>query len=188
MTALKASFTVIVGLPKCSTCCITGSGRRLAKVSPARSSTGRRFAWAGPAAVTMLSAPGPIEEVGDHDLPAPLGLGEADRGQRHRLLVLAAPGRQAVLDGFERLGEAGDVAVAEDREHAGEERHALAVDLGELLRQLAHQRLRHGQADRCLDHRSPPSTDCGHHNNHYARNDLGTNSGRNADEQNRGVH
>ena len=56
----------------------------------------------------------------DHDLPALPRLGEADRGQRHRLLVLAAPGRQLVLDRLQRLAEAGDVAVAEDREHARE--------------------------------------------------------------------
>ena len=37
--------------------------------------------------------------------------------------------------------------MAEDREHAGEERHPLAVDLGELVAQVAHQRLRHGQTD-----------------------------------------
>ena len=42
---------------------------------------------------------------GDHDLPALPGLGEADRGERHRLLVLAAPGRQPILDRFERLGQ-----------------------------------------------------------------------------------
>ena len=55
-----------------------------------------------------------------HDLPAALRLREADRGQRHRLLVLPAPGREIVLHRLERLGEAGDVAVAEDREHARE--------------------------------------------------------------------
>ena len=37
--------------------------------------------------------------------------------------------------------------MAEDREDAGEERHPLAVDLGELVAQVAHQRLRHGQTD-----------------------------------------
>ena len=34
---------------------------------------------------------------------AALGLREADRGERHRLLVLAAPGRQKVLHGLQRL-------------------------------------------------------------------------------------
>jgi len=36
---------------------------REVKVSPASSSSGRRFAIATPAAVTMLVAPGPTEEV-----------------------------------------------------------------------------------------------------------------------------
>ena len=63
MTGLKASLTVIVGSPKCSTCCSTGSGIRLWNVSPASNSTGSRLAWATPAAVTMLSAPGPIDDV-----------------------------------------------------------------------------------------------------------------------------
>ncbi len=52
-----------VGSPKGSTCWSTGSGTRFTNVSPASSSTGSRFAWAIPAAVTMLSAPGPIELV-----------------------------------------------------------------------------------------------------------------------------
>ena len=51
------------------------------------------------------------------------------------------------LTGLQRLAEAGDVAVAEDREHAGEQRHLAPVDLGALGDQLAHQRLRHGEAD-----------------------------------------
>ena len=82
-----------------------------------------------------------------HDLPAPLGLGEADRGERHRLLVLSAPGRELVLHRFQRLRQAGDVAVAEDGEEAGEERDDVPVDLGLLVDQIAHQRLRHGQAN-----------------------------------------
>ena len=53
----------MVGSPKCSTCCSTGSGARLANVSPTSSNTGSRFACATPAAVTMFSAPGPIDDV-----------------------------------------------------------------------------------------------------------------------------
>ena len=52
-----------------------------------------------------------------HHLAAPLRLGVADRREGHRLLVLPAPGRQLVLHRLEGLGEAGDVAVAEDAEH-----------------------------------------------------------------------
>ncbi len=68
-----------------------------------------------------------------HDLPPPLGLGEADRGERHRLLVLPAPGRELVLHRLQRLRQAGDVAVSEDRENAGEEGHDVPVDLGLLV-------------------------------------------------------
>jgi hypothetical protein len=63
VTGRNASLAVMVGSPKCSTCCSTGSFSRLANVSPESSSTGRRLACAMPAAVTMLSAPGPIELV-----------------------------------------------------------------------------------------------------------------------------
>ena len=70
---------------------------------------------------------------------APALLGVGDRGMRHRLLVLAAPGRQRVADAVQRLADAGDVAVAEDRPDALDE--ALAV-LGHLHAQPAHHRLR----------------------------------------------
>ncbi|MGF6984667.1 hypothetical protein QFZ99_004144 [Paraburkholderia atlantica] len=51
---------------------------------------------------------------------------------------------------IQRLADARDVAVAEDREHATEQRFdAGAVFAGDALRgQIAHQRLRHRQADR----------------------------------------
>ncbi len=84
---------------------------------------------------------------GHHDLAAALGLGEADGGQRHGLLVLAAPGGQHVLHRLERLREAGDVAVPEDREDPRKEGNFLAIHHGELVAQVAHQRLSHRQAD-----------------------------------------
>ena len=56
-------MTVVDGAPGCSTCCSTGSGMRLWKVSPGSRSSGSRFASAAPAAVTMFVAPGPIEDV-----------------------------------------------------------------------------------------------------------------------------
>ena len=56
----------------------------------------------------------------------PLGLGEADCGERHGLLVLSAPGGKLVLDRLQRLRQAGDVAVAEYGEDARKERHGLA--------------------------------------------------------------
>ena len=46
----------------------------------------------------------------DHDPPAAHRLGVGHGGQRHRLLVLAAPRRQPVLDRLERLGR-GDVTL-----------------------------------------------------------------------------
>ena len=62
-TGRKESLTVIDGVPKCSTCWRTGSGSREWKVSPAMKSTGRRLAMAMPAAVTILVAPGPTDDV-----------------------------------------------------------------------------------------------------------------------------
>ena len=83
---------------------------------------------------------------GDRMGAAPaLGLGVGDRRMRHRLLVLAAPGRERVADAVQRLADAGDVAVAEDRPDALDE--ALAV-LGHLHAQPAHHRLRRRQPDR----------------------------------------
>ena len=79
---------------------------------------------------------------GDHDLAPPGRLGEPDRGQRHPLLVLTAPRRQRVAGLLERLTEAGDVAVTEDREDAGEQRHVAAVDDGPLGDQVTDDGLR----------------------------------------------
>ncbi len=82
-----------------------------------------------------------------HDLAALHRLGEADRGKRHRLLVLSAPRGELVFHRLQRLAEAGHVAVAEDREDAGKKRHFLAIDDGPLGSQVTDQGLRHGQAD-----------------------------------------
>ena len=62
-TGRKQSLALTVGSPNASTCWRTGSGRRSAKTSPGRNSTGSRFTWATAAAVTMFVAPGPIEVV-----------------------------------------------------------------------------------------------------------------------------
>ena len=61
-----------------------------------------------------------------HHPPAARGLGEGDRGMRHRLLVVGAIGRQRVARGVERLAHARDIAMAEDREHAVEQALLLA--------------------------------------------------------------
>ena len=63
LTGRKQSLALTVPSEKSSTCCSTGSGIRLAKTSPGRNSTGRRFTCASAAAVTMLVAPGPMDEV-----------------------------------------------------------------------------------------------------------------------------
>ena len=93
---------------------------------------------------------------GDHDPPSSHGLRVGHGRQRHRLLVVTTPGRQPILDGLQRFAEAGHVAVPEDREDAGEERHLVALDHGALRQQPADERLRHGQADGL--HRRPPRT------------------------------
>src|SRR3546814_9514714 len=46
-----------------SSCCNTGSTCRLAKISPGSNSTGSRLMVAAAAAVSMLVAPGPIDDV-----------------------------------------------------------------------------------------------------------------------------
>ena len=65
---------------------------------------------------------------------------------RHGLLVVRAPGRQDVPAFAQRLAQTGDVAVAEDGEDTGAERHLFAVDLDALGDQVADQRLRHRQS------------------------------------------
>ncbi len=93
-----------------------------------------------------------------HHAPPPMRLGEGDRGVRHGLLVMRAQRRQAITDGVERFTETGDVAVAEDRENAGEERLLVAVDLSGLRGEKTHQGLRHRQPDRA--HAALPSHPC----------------------------
>ena len=89
-----------------------------------------------------------------HEAAAETRLGEGDRGMRHRLLVVRAVGRQLVADLVERLADAGDIAMAEDRPDAAEDRQLLAVDHGHLPRHEAGQRLRHRQADGFCHRRS----------------------------------
>ena len=63
----------------------------------------------------------------------------------HRLLVAGLVERQQILVLLERLPQAGQVAVPEDAEAAGEEAPALAVALDLLRGEEAHQRLRDGK-------------------------------------------
>ena len=62
-----------------------------------------------------------------HDLATTHRLRVGGGGERHALLVLSPPGRQFVLMLLERVTQAGDVAVTEDREHPREERGDAAV-------------------------------------------------------------
>ena len=62
-TGRKASLVDRLRSWVCSTCWSTGSGWRQAYTSPGRISTGMLLAVAVAAAVTMLAAPGPTEEV-----------------------------------------------------------------------------------------------------------------------------
>ncbi len=63
LTALNASFTPKVGSPKCSSCCNTGSGRRVKNASPHSINTGNRLAWANAAEVSKFAVPGPALAV-----------------------------------------------------------------------------------------------------------------------------
>ena len=80
----------------------------------------------------MLVAPGPIEVVQAMKRRRKLALAKAIAACAMRLLVVGAIGRQLVAHLIERLADAGDIAMAEDRQDAAEDRHVLAVDLGHL--------------------------------------------------------
>ena len=66
---------------------------------------------------------------------------------RHRLLVLAAIGREFIAHMPQRLAHARHIAVPEDRPHAGEDRQLLAIDDGHLRRHEPDERLRGGETD-----------------------------------------
>ena len=89
---------------------------------------------------------------GDSHRPPPLHrLGIGNRGMGHRLLVLAAPGRQSLANPMQRLPQTRHVAMAENRPDTRDK--PLAV-FGHLHRKPFHHRLRGGQshgrlADRC---------------------------------------
>ena len=88
-----------------------------------------------------------------HEAAPEAGLGEGDRRVRHALLGVGAKGRELVLHAVERLADAGDVAVAEDRPAAGEDRQRPAGHHRLLRRHEAHQGLRGRQAHRRTRHR-----------------------------------
>ncbi len=83
-----------------------------------------------------------------HHPAAEVRLRVGDRRVRHRLLVVGAVRRQRRAMPVQRLADAGDVAVTEDRPHAAEQRNLASVADGSLRGEKADQRLRHRQADR----------------------------------------
>ena len=72
----------------------------------------------------------------------------------HRLLVARQDRADRVARLEQRLAEAGDVAVAEDGEHAAEQRALVAVEARVLLREKTNNRLRSGESNR--GHHQPP--------------------------------
>ena len=68
--------------------------------------------------------------------------GKGDGGVGHRLLVVSPEGWQLGAGSVEGLAEPGDVAVAEDRPHAGEEGRLAPVHVGALRAQVPDERLR----------------------------------------------
>ena len=89
-----------------------------------------------------------------HHAPAHIRFRVRDRGKRHGLLVVRAISRQLFAYLIQRFADASHVAVAEDREHAAEQRQ-FAIEVRTQCCQIAHQCLRHGQADRAA-HALPP--------------------------------
>ncbi len=88
---------------------------------------------------------------GGHHALAEVGFGEGDRRVGHALFVVRAQRRQPVLLGLQRFAEPGDVAVAEDREHAAAIRQDFGAavglhDFGPQRGQIADQRLADGQS------------------------------------------
>ena len=63
----------------------------------------------------------------------------------HRLFIVRAIGRQGLAVLVERLAEAGDVAVTEDRPDAGDQRPDLAVQVHLLSAKVSDQALGHSE-------------------------------------------
>src|SRR5690606_41496232 len=62
-TGLKQSLTEISWVASDSSCCKTGAGKRVAKISPGINRTGILLMVAKAAPVTILVAPGPMDVV-----------------------------------------------------------------------------------------------------------------------------
>ena len=90
---------------------------------------------------------GPDRARAGHHATAPGRLGEGDRRERHRLLVVRPIGRQDFARGVQGFAHRRDVAVPENREYAREQRNLPAVDFGRLRREETNGRLRGGETD-----------------------------------------
>jgi hypothetical protein len=84
----------------------------------------------------------------DHEPPPQMRLGVGRRRKAHALFILAAIKRQLRPRVVPGLAQRGGVAVAEDAEAAAADALLVPVDLNELGRQPADDRLRHRQAQR----------------------------------------
>ncbi len=132
-----------------------------------------RFVVARAAPVTMFVAPGPMERRDGHDLQPVAGTGVGG-GRVHGALLVAGqevgqvpepaagPARLLGLRLEQRLADPGDVAVAEDPEHAGDEAAFHAVPLGVLVGEEPHEGLGHGESHRLGVIVDPSSWSCRH--------------------------
>ena len=112
---------------------------------PGRNSTGRRLTCAVRRRGDEVGRAGADRRRARHHPPAEVRLRVGDRRVRHRLLVVRAIGRQLRAVPIQRLAHARDVAVAEDRPDAAEQRHLAPVVHRALRGEVADQRLRHRQ-------------------------------------------
>ncbi len=87
-----------------------------------------------------------------HELTPLHRFGVSDCRVRHRLFVVRTMRRQDVAHAGQRFAESRDVAVAENREHARNQRHGRAVEHGLLGDEVSHQRLAHREAYRLCGH------------------------------------
>ena len=87
-----------------------------------------------------------------HELTPLHRFGIGDCRVRHRLFVVRTMRRQYVAHAGQRFAEPRDVTVAEDREHARNQRHGRTVEHGLLGDEVSHQRLAHREAYRLCGH------------------------------------
>ena len=104
---------------------------------PGSNSTGSRLTCATAAAVTMLVAPGPIEVVHAIIRRRPEALAKAIAACAIACSLWPRNVGSASRRLRERLAEPGDIAMAEDRPHAGEKRNLAGLGLDALGSEIA---------------------------------------------------